>query len=90
MLLPKLELLAYWIVNTVRYQLKQIGINHYWSEIIRIMSTQKAVTTEAVNRLGEKVKMRICTTPTVLVKQIYRQLNFNSIPFKKIKICSTQ
>ena len=27
----------------------------YWTEIVRRMSTQKAVTTEAVNALGEKV-----------------------------------
>ena len=46
-------LLAYWIVNTIRYQLKLSGINQYWNEITRIMSTQKAVTTEA----------RICSNP---------------------------
>ncbi|MBP1638070.1 MAG: family transposase, partial [Bacteroidetes bacterium] len=39
-----LGLLAYWVVNTVRYQLKQNGINSGWREIVRIMNTQKAVT----------------------------------------------
>ena len=32
------------------------------TEIVRRMSTQKAVTTEAVNALGEKVTVRLCST----------------------------
>ena len=36
-----LELLAYWVVNTVRYQLKQKSIKSGWSEIVRIMNTKK-------------------------------------------------
>ena len=46
-----LGLLAYWIVNTIRHQFKESGNNHYWTEITRIMPTQKVVTTEAVNAL---------------------------------------
>jgi len=42
-----LGLLAYWIVNTIRYQLKQKGITSNWREIVRIMNTQKCVTTIA-------------------------------------------
>ncbi len=34
-------LLAYWIVNTIRYKLKLQGITHYWTELKRILSTQK-------------------------------------------------
>ena len=59
-----LGLLSYWIVNTIRYRLKQSGVTHYWTEIVRIMSTQKAVTTEGTNTLGEKVYMRLCSEPT--------------------------
>ena len=40
-----LGLLAYWLVATIRYQLKQQGYNHQWNEIVRIMNTQKLVTT---------------------------------------------
>lgn len=83
-------LLAYWIVNTIRYQLKQTGLNHYWTEIIRIMSTQKAVTTTAVNKLGEKVEFRMCTKPTEKANDIYKRLKYKTMPFKKMKICSTQ
>lgn len=54
-------LLAYWVVNNIRVQLKGKGIRHYWKEIVRIMSTQKAVMTEATNMLGEKVILLFCT-----------------------------
>jgi hypothetical protein len=85
-----LGLLAYWIVNTIRHQLKQSGNNHYWTEITRIMSTQKAVTTEVVNALGETVQTRICTDPIKEVAAIYKALHYKDRPFRKIKICSTQ
>ena len=49
-------LLAYWVVNTIRCGLKAQGENCYWREIVRRMSTQKLVTTEGVNPLGEKVR----------------------------------
>ena len=45
-------LLAYWVVNTIRHQLEQGGFIHYWTKIVRIMNTQKLVTTEAMNALG--------------------------------------
>ncbi|MGL5636400.1 MAG: IS1634 family transposase [Bacteroidales bacterium] len=83
-------LLAYWVVNTIRYQLKEKGINHYWSEIVRIMSTQKVVTTKALNALDEKVETKICSEPTKDVTSIYKALKYKDRPFKKIKICSTQ
>ena len=83
-------LLAYRIVNTIRHQLKQSGINHYWTEIIRIMSTQKVVTTEAVNALGENVQTRICSEPTRNAASIYEALRYGDRPFRRIKICSTQ
>ncbi|MGL5938145.1 MAG: hypothetical protein ACRCY5_05400, partial [Phocaeicola sp.] len=88
-------LLAYWVVNTIRYQLKEKGMkekgmNNYWRERVRIMSTQKAVTTEGINALGEKIETRICSDPTKDATQIYKALKYKDRPFRKIKICSTQ
>jgi transposase len=40
-----LGLLAYWLVNTIRCQLKGHGINNCWTEIVRIGNTQKVITT---------------------------------------------
>lgn len=88
-----LGLLAYWIVNTIRYKLKQTGYNSYWTEIVRIMSTQKAITTEATNVMGEKVHLRQCSEPNKSADDIYNRLQYKKMPFRKIKIdkvCSTQ
>ena len=86
-----LGLLSYWIVNTIRYKLKQTGENCYWTEIKRRMATQKAITTEAVNALGEKVKLRLCSCPTKAAEDIYERLKYKKMPFRrKTKVCSTQ
>ena len=86
-----LGLLSYWIVNTIRHRLKLTGENCYWTEIKRRMSTQKAITTEAVNALGEKVQLRLCSHPTKAAEDIYERLKYKKMPFhRKIKVCSTQ
>lgn len=81
-----LGLLSYWVVNTIRYKLKQSGMNCYWSEIVRIMSSQKAVTTEAVNALGEKVHLRLCSEPNKTAEDVYDRLRYKRMPFRRIKI----
>lgn len=79
-------LLSYWIVNTIRHKLKQHDTVHYWTELKRILSTQKAITTEAVNALGEIIEMRQCSDPTDSAAEIYRQLGYRSKPFKRYTI----
>ena len=81
-----LGLLAYWIVNTIRYKLKQTGETCFWTEIVRRLSTQKAVTTEATNALGEKVHMRLCSEPNKSADDIYERLKYKKMPFRKIRI----
>lgn len=76
-------LLSYWIVNTIRHKLKLQGITHYWTELKRILSTQKAITTEAENALGERVELRICSEPTDAASELYRLLGYHTIPFKR-------
>jgi len=80
-----LALLAYWVVNTVRFQLKKGGINLQWNEIIRIMNTQKAVTTTAQNNCEQIIQIRRCSEPNEKVKTIYQLLKYKSTPFKKKK-----
>ena len=81
-----LGLLSYWIVNTIRYKLKQTGETCFWTEIVRRLSTQKAVTTEATNALGEKVHMRLCSEPNKSADDIYERLKYKKMPFRKIRI----
>ena len=56
------------------------------AEIVRRLSTQKAVTTEATNALGEKVQMRLCSEPNKSADEIYERLKYKKMPFRKIKI----
>ena len=85
-----LGLLSYWIVNTIRLQLERKGENCYWTEIVRRMSTQKLVTTKAVNPFDELVETRICSLPTEAAADIYNKLGYRHYPFRKMKICTTQ
>lgn len=80
-----LGLLAYWLVATIRYQLKQNGINSDWREIVRTMSTQKCVTTSVENRKQETISVRQCTEPTKDVKMIYDLLKYKYVPFTRKK-----
>lgn len=80
-----LGLLAYWLVNTLRHQLKKEKINHCWSEIVRIANTQKIVTTSGQNVYDKIVTVKKCTQPIEKLKQIYQALNINQRPFKKQK-----
>lgn len=83
-------LLSYWIVNTIRQKLKLAGETCYWSEIVRRMSTQKLVTTKAINANGDEVELRISSKPKEEVKAIYDKLNMKYAPKRRWKICSTQ
>lgn len=83
-------LLAYWVVNSIRVQLKRTGESCYWTEIVRRMSAQKLVTTTAFNALGEKVELRQCSEPTRAAADIYDKLHYRHYPFRKMKICTTQ
>ena len=81
-----LGLLAYWLVNTIRYQLKQSGINDDWKEIKRKASTQKSVLTTAQNSYDKMIQIKRCTEPTEDLTKIHNALKQQkSKPFKQIK-----
>ena len=76
-----LGLLAYWLVNTVRYRLKTKGINYSWKEVVRIMNTQKVVTTSVENDKKQIIRIRNCSKPSDKVKIIYDALGYKYAPF---------
>lgn len=81
-----LGLLAYWLVNTIRYQLKQSGINDDWTEIRRKASTQKSVSTMAQNSYDKVIHIKRCTEPTAdLIKMHNALKNQYTKPFKTYK-----
>jgi len=80
-----LGLLAYSLVNTIRYQLKAKGIHHDWQEIVCITNTQKVVSTYGKNIFEETIYVRRCTEPNEKVKTIYQALGYRNYPFVKRK-----
>ena len=69
-----LTMLAYQLVNTIRYMLKQKGINYDWKNIVRIMSTQKIQTIKLPT--DKKVMhIRKPSSPINEVRQIYEATN---------------
>jgi hypothetical protein len=80
-----LAILAYWLVNTVRYQLKKKGIHSGWREIVRTMNTQKAVTTLAQNKDDEVIMIRRCSEPNEQVRRLYDALKYKYAPYVKRK-----
>src|SRR5207249_2781457 len=80
-----LGLLAYWVVNAIRYQLKQKGIKNEWRDIVRIMNTQKIVTTTMDNAYDQQIIIRQCSEPTEDVTKIYTALQYKSKPFTRKK-----
>jgi transposase len=73
--------LAYSLVNTIRYQLKQKNITHEWRNIVRFMNTQKLITTNMTNSKGQKIATRKCSKPSVKCEEIYKALNYKMRPF---------
>lgn len=80
-----LGLLAYWVVNTIRHQLKQKGIRNEWRDITRTMNTQKLVTTTMETQYDEKIIIRQCSEPIAGVTRIYDALGYKYRPFTRKK-----
>ena len=81
-----LGILAYWLVNTIRYQLKQSGIKDDWKEIKRKASTQKSVLTTAQNSYDKIIQIKRCSEQTEDLRKIHNALKQKkSKPFKQIK-----
>lgn len=80
-----LGLLAYWLVNTVRHQLKGEAIKHSWKEVVRIGDTQHLVTTTAQNIADETLTIKKCTEPIESLYQIYKALKIPLHPLGKTK-----
>ena len=76
-----LGIIAYAIVNTIRYKLKLQGIHHDWKNIVRIMNTQKLVTTSFKKEDGQLMMIKKCSQPNAEVTAIYQALKYKQMPF---------
>jgi hypothetical protein len=77
--------MAYWVVNTVRHQLKDKDITSDWRELVRVMNTQKCVTTTMVNDKKQHISIRCCSKPDTKPALIYDALKLSSAPFVRKK-----
>ena len=80
-----LGILAYWLVATIRHQLKMKGYRHDWREIVRTMNTQKCVTTTVNNIQEQTIIIRQCTQPENKAKEIYALMGYKTMPFYRRK-----
>lgn len=85
-----LGILAYWVVVTIRYHLKEKGIHHNWKQIVEIMNTHKSVESTMMNLKDEMVTIKKCSEPNQKVCQIYQATNISSLPYKMIKFVGYQ
>jgi hypothetical protein len=76
-----LGLLAYWLVNTIRCQLKKYKINNCWTEIVRIGNTQKIISTSGYNKAGIEISVRKCSEPEKKLSDLYRALDIKPRPY---------
>jgi len=70
------------IQNLQENQSQDITINYnsQWKEIIRMMSTQKMVTTVSQNRYDQVIISHRCSDPTPKVSAVYHRLNYKLKP----------
>jgi hypothetical protein len=80
-----LGILAYWIVNTIRHQLKGKGIKDDWQEVKRKANTQKIITTTGTNASEQVISVRKCSQPNKALEELQNALNYKKYPFTKHK-----
>jgi len=80
-----LGVLAYSIVATIRYQLKAKGITHDWSNIVRIMNSQKLIESTMKTKENKTICTSICSQPTAMAFEIYNALGYKTMPLYRKK-----
>jgi transposase len=80
-----ITLLAYHLVHTLRYQLKQQGIHLSWDSIRNIMSTQQRLTITLPTDDNKTIHLRTTTQAEARQKRIYIALSINPDPIGKCK-----
>lgn len=84
-----LGILAYWLVVSIRYQLKGKGIHRNWKQIVEIMNTHKSVTSQMKNLQNEEVNLQKCSEPNKEVREIYNAAHVGEQPYPPIKSVGT-
>jgi len=80
-----ITLLAYHLVHTLRYQLKEQGIHLSWASIRQIMSRQQRLTISMPTIEQTTIYIRTTTKAETQQTKIYNALTINSDPIGKQK-----
>jgi transposase len=81
-----ISVLAYHLVHSLRYQLKQQGIHLCWDSIRTIMSTQQRITIKMPTDENKTIHLRTTTQAVVQHKKIYQALGIPPDPLGKTKM----
>lgn len=80
-----ITVLAYHLVHTIRFRLKQAGIHISWSSIRNILSTQCRMTVSMLCKNGSTVHVRKSNRPEANQQEIYSALGIKSHPGCTVK-----
>jgi len=80
-----ITVIAYHIMHTIRYALKNKQINDSWSTIRKALSTHVRITTTMKKDDGRVIHIRKSTRPEPVHTRIYDALNLSCRPGKTIK-----
>jgi transposase len=80
-----ITVLAYHLIHTIRFRLRQVKIHCNWSSIRKLLSTQSRVTVSMLCKNGSAVHVRKSTRPEPKQQEIYSVLGIKSHPGQTIK-----
>ena len=90
-----ISVLAYHILNTIEYRLRQHGDHRCWETVREVLSTHQRLTIEYDAKEQEKIRhcyVRICSRPETEHCMIYHKLGLLGAPLGRLiyhsKICS--
>jgi len=75
-----ISILAYHLLHTIRYQLKQQGHHESWQTLRQLLQTQCRITSTLTLQDGRHVKIRKSNSPDVNQTTIYKALGMNMQP----------
>ena len=80
-----ITLLAYHLLHTIRFQLRQKGVRFCWTTIRRQLSTQVRITTTMKRQDGKVVRIRKSSKAEPAHQVIYDALNLAYQPGRRVK-----
>lgn len=80
-----ITVIAYHILQAIRFKLKSKGIHYSWETIVELLSTQVRITTSMKTKNGKMIHVRKSSKAKPFHKEIYDALNLPYQPGKTIK-----